>query len=339
MEDLNRRGDSISVFFDKLHEGDQFNGSVHYSIDGSVKISAGYGPSDRRSGQVNGPGTVFQIASVSKQFTAASILLLEEDGKLSVHDRIAEWLPDSPPSWKDIAIHHLLTHTSGLPHWGDIPTLDLFNPVGEESILSAFSSCPLRFPPGRGWYYSSPGFHLLSLITRRASGEKYQDFLKSRIFEPLGMTSTSAVVPGTDSPIARGYDSTGEEMKSFDLGSTGMGAGDAWSTVEDLARWDDALSKPGRLLEEHSLEVAFQRHAPLSGEILSRYSPITGVAYGYGWFLGQLDGAGLRFHTGDNPGYRAINVWKPDSREILCILSNQHDVEVGSIAISFLKSD
>lgn len=328
--------DSLRVFFDKLYNEGRFTGTVMYSVEGNTLLKAGYGLADRSSGRENEPGTAFQIASVSKQFTAASILLLEQEGKLSVRDGLQKWLPESPSIWNDITIHHLLTHTSGLPHWRDIPSLDLFNHVVEESILSAFSSCPLRFPPGEGWYYSSPGYHLLSLIVQRASGLNYQGFLNSRIFNPLEMTHTTAGAPYNREGSATGYN-VEEAVSSFDLSSTGMGAGDVWSTVEDLARWDEALSQPGKVLSRRSLEVSFHHQAPLTGENLRKYSPITDVAYGYGWFLGLMHKEQLRFHTGDNPGFRAMNAWKPSSRTTLCILANQEDVDVGTIAVTFLE--
>lgn len=332
-----RGSDYPRLDIDKLYGEGRFTGSVLYSIHGRVLLKAGYGLSERSSGRENEPGTSFQIASVSKQFTAAAILLLVEEGKISVHDKIARWLPEPPSVWKDITIHHLLTHTSGLPHWRDIPSLDLFNPVDEERILSAFSGCPLRFHPGEGWYYSSPGYHLLSLIVQEASGQRYHDFLSGRIFGPLEMTRTSAGFPVDPSRSATGYDGE-SSVASFDLCSTGMGAGDVWSTVEDLARWDTALSQPGKILSERSLEATFFPHAQFSGENLEKYDPLTGVAYGYGWFLGLLHAEPLRFHTGDNPGYRAINAWEPGSRAIISILSNQESVDVATLAIQCLNN-
>ena len=329
--------DYLRNFFEKLYVEGSFSGSVLYSLEGKVLFKAGYGYSDRLSGRENEPGTAFQIASVSKQFTATSILLLEEEGKLSLNDSILRWLPDSHSMWKDITIHNLLTHTSGLPHWRDIPSLDLFNPVEEEMILDSFSSCQLRFPPGEGWYYSSPGYHLLALIVQKASGQKYQDFLGSRIFRPLEMTGTGAGTLYERNHPATGYDGD-KAVKSFALSSTGVGAGDVWSTVEDLALWDSALSQPGKILSSRSLDASFRPQVTLIGEHLGRFEPLTGVAYGYGWYLGLLGHEPLRFHTGDNPGYRAMNAWLPDTGEILCILSNLESADVGTMAVTLLEN-
>lgn len=329
------REDLLSAYFKKLHGDGKFSGSVLYSVDGRVLFKAGYGYSDQQSGRGNSPGTAYQIASVSKQFTAASIMLLEEEGKLSVRDSVVDWLPGSSSMWKHITIHHLLTHTSGLPHWRDIPSLDLFNPVEEEKIVAAFSSCQLRFPPGKGWYYSSPGYHLLALIAQDASGQKFHDFLKSRIFGPLEMTKTSAGTPLDLGLSATGYDDSGP-VKSFDLSTTGLGAGDVWSTVEDLALWDSAVSQPGKILSRRSLDATFRPQASLTEENLGRFAPMTEMAYGYGWFLGLLGNEAIRFHTGDNPGYRAVNAWKTDSNTVLCILSNLYSAEVGEMAVDLL---
>jgi CubicO group peptidase (beta-lactamase class C family) len=138
------------------------------------------------------PGTSFQLASVSKQFTAAAVLLLAADGALSLEEPVGRWIEDCPASWHSITTQHLLTHPAGLPHWDDLPDIPLDGNVDAGAELSIFQQAPLRSEPGRSWYYSSPGYVVLAHIVQRAADIPYSQFLAERIFEPLGLTSTFA---------------------------------------------------------------------------------------------------------------------------------------------------
>src|SRR5579884_184421 len=163
--------------FDRTLEG-RFNGAVLVRHAGRTLISRGYGQADRGHGRPNTPQTAFQIASISKQFAAAAILLLQESGALSVHDQLCTWLPDAPEKWQPITVHHLLTHTSGIPHWETVfPDFrGLYEPIERERLIRIFQSEPLKFPPGSGWAYSSPGYVLLGHIVEQVSGEPYASF-------------------------------------------------------------------------------------------------------------------------------------------------------------------
>jgi CubicO group peptidase (beta-lactamase class C family) len=320
---------------EQAHRG-QFAGSVLLTFGGSTLLDKGYGIADRTTGAPIGRDTAFQIASVSKQFAAAAILLLEERGKLSLSDPVGRWIAGSPAAWGPVTIHHLLTHTSGLPHWRDLPELDLFAPATWDRVLSIFSSHSLMFPPGKGWAYSSPAYHLLARAVEEASGEEYADFLRCEIFEPLGMTDTGA---GNDPPRASkralGY-AAGTPVVPFELETANRGAGDLWSTTGDLARWDRAVSTPGRLLSQESLETMFTRHELLPASEASRFPVVRDLSYGYGWYLGDLRGRQVRFHLGDNPGYRSINVHFPEVDALLCVLSNEESSGVAEIALRLL---
>jgi CubicO group peptidase (beta-lactamase class C family) len=325
-------GTELETYFEDLSGSGRFSGSALFRVGEQILLDAGYGIANRSTGRTVQRQTAFQIASVSKQFTAAAVLMLEEEGKLSVQDLVSKWIPDTPPVWRDITLHHLLTHTSGLVHWKDIPQLDLYHPVHWEAILSAFASQPLKFPPGKGWAYSSPGYHLLARIVERGSGERYSEFLRRNIFERLGMAGTSVGNRSRDAgEVALGYHSE-ELVPSFDLDTTGMGAGDVWSTTGDLLKWDEALSHPGKILSESSLGRAFHAWAqmPKDGTALED------IAYGYGWVLGQIAGAPVRYHAGDNPGYLAINLWIPSSQTILCLLSNQDTTDLLEVILRVL---
>src|SRR6185437_12143866 len=152
-----------------------------------------------------GMSTRFQIASVSKQFTAAAVLLLAERGALAVTDPASRWLAGGPPGWDQVTVHHLLTHTSGLPHWRDLPGLDLTQPASVDELLGRLRSAGLIFPPGQRHSYSSPGYVLLAHITEQASGQPHAQFLASEIFGPLGMSATFAGNPAGQPDLAVGH--------------------------------------------------------------------------------------------------------------------------------------
>jgi CubicO group peptidase (beta-lactamase class C family) len=171
--------------------------------------------------------TRFQIASVSKQFTAAAVLLLAQRGAVNLDDRIGRRLDGCPPSWQDITLHHLLTHTSGLGHWDEYPMIGLARPVEPAELLTTFHRVPLLFPPGTGWHYSSPAYVLLAHVVQQAAGTPYRDFLATEIFTPLGMADTFAGSAGARPDIATGHDRDGRPVPSWEL-DVGSVEGHAW---------------------------------------------------------------------------------------------------------------
>jgi len=307
---------------------DSFSGSVLVSQRGKTLLSSGYGNADRERRRPNTPRTTFQIASISKQFAAAAVLLLEERGGLCVHDHIGAWVPDCPEQWKPVTVHHLLTHTSGIGHWNDFPDLSLFEPKSRNEVIRIFQRDPLKFDPGSDWAYSSPGYVLVAHIVEQVSGEPYASFLLDQIFRPLGMESTGA---GNHAPRreqeAIGY-SEGKPSPSFDLDSISIGAGDIWSTTEDTERWDAALAGK-RLLGEESHRRMFTPHAGTP----DTFPGTTDLGYGYGWSINDLRGHRMVFHTGDNAGFSSINIWLPHDHAIVVLLSNDEcnlrDISMG----------
>ena len=154
----------LHAYLSEESERGRFSGSVLITQRGTRLLEGGYGEADRKRLLPNTPRTEFQIASVSKQFTAAAILLLQERGALSVQDRVCAWLPGCPEIWEPITVHHLLTHTSGIGHWRDFPDLSLFAPNTPEGVIETFRRGALTFSPGTGWSYSSPAYVFLARI-------------------------------------------------------------------------------------------------------------------------------------------------------------------------------
>ena len=271
-------------------------------------------------------GTRFQIASVSKQFAAAAVLTLAERGALSVDDTVGRWIGGCPASWDSITVHHLLTHTAGLPHWRDMPELDPTAPGDFEDELRVFAGAPLAGAPGERFSYSSPGYVLLGRIVERAAGQPYASFLASEIFGPLGMESTFAGSQGGRPDLTVGH-REGVPVPSFDLGTVNVGTGDVWSTAPDLARWDRALASGG-ILSPASRQAMFAVHATVSDD-----DPVIRTAgYGYGWYVGSLPGEHpMLYHTGDNPGFRSVNAWFPRDAVRLAVLSNEETTGMESL--------
>ncbi|HEV2377502.1 MAG TPA: serine hydrolase domain-containing protein [Streptosporangiaceae bacterium] len=285
-------------------------------------------------GGMAGPGpdaactvdTRFQIASVSKQFTATAVLLLAERGALSVRDPVRRWLPSCPAAWDQITVHHLLTHTAGLVHWRQLPGLDLTTRISTAELLGVLRDMPLLFPPGYRHFYSSPGYVLLASIVEQASGEPYAGFLAREVFGPLGMSATFAGDPQGQPDLAAGHHA-GSPVPSWELGTSNKGTGDVWSTVADMARWNQAVDS-GRILTAGSQQAMFTSHVEISED----QGPFHSFGYGYGWFLGAATGGHrVVYHPGDNPGFVAFNAWFPGQDTRLVVLSNDETTDLPAI--------
>ena len=310
----------------------RFQGALFVSQANKTMTDAAYGRADQRTGRPNTPETLFQIASISKQFTAVAILLLQEQGALSVHDTIERWLPECPLEWKSITLHHLLTHTSGIGHWQDFPLLSLYHPLARADLLSIFQQAPLKFAPGTAWVYSSPGYVLLAHIVEHIVGEPYARFVQHRMLAPLSMTRSS-VGNRSSHPEqqAVGY-ARKKELPSFELGTVGIGAGDVWATARDLGLWNQALMTPDRLLTAESLALMFAAHASVPDEV----SELHDVSYGYGWFMGEIGGHHVYFHPGDNSGFGALNLLVPTEALTIILLANDENFDLWSLGQTLL---
>lgn len=267
-----------------------------------------------------GPDTAFEIGSVSKQFAAASILLLAEQGKLSVDDYISKYLTNAPSSWANIRIRNLLSHTSGLHNYDDLDGFELRQHLTQAQFIRLLGKQPLDFAPGESWRYSNSAYNLLGYIVEDVSGEDYWTFLQKHIFTPLQMTHTTWRDPFKIIPQrAAGYVYADGNYSNRDYDITDLfSAGSIVSTVSDLAKWDAALVS-NQLLKESSKELWW------SPAHLNDGKPVPvgpGRTYGFGWFLGTLDGHKNIGHSGVTSGFSAANEMYPDDHLTIIILSN-----------------
>ena len=292
--------------------------SVLVLRDGVAVVRKAYGLADVEDGTPATPRTNYRLASVTKQFTAAAILLLAQDGRLSIDDRVRRCLPSLPEADDTITLRQLLTHSGGLIDYEDLMPEDQKRQLRDSDVLHLLEEEQrLYFPPGSGYRYSNGGYALLALVVEKASGRPFQDFLRERIFEPLGMHDTLAYVQeGPAVPNrAYGYTHTGGRWQRTDqsLTSAVLGDGGIYSSIDDLAKWDAALYD-GRLLSDASRKLAF--------------SPWTrtddpSVEYGFGW---RITGETL-WHSGETVGFRNVIVRWPSRHLTGVLLSNRNDPE------------
>lgn len=302
----------------RLHEGllgmpGGFRGAMRVDLEDVVLLDSAYG-SDGGDIAIE-PSTAFQIASITKTFTSAVSLMLVDDGTLSLNDRLADLVDNAPPSWSRITIHHLLTHTSGLPHWDGVPDLDKYHACGRAELLSQIASAPLRFEPGEAWSYSSLGFILLAHIAETASRQPWASLVTDRLLRPLGLHQTSIDLPPMNTVAARGS-RQGTATLSFELSTVNIGTGDIWSTTGDLVRWPRVLVASD-LLQPATRQQMFVSHA----EVANEADGLTDIGYGYGWFTARHRDARLLFHAGDQSGFTSLLLWAPQAGLTMVVLS------------------
>jgi CubicO group peptidase (beta-lactamase class C family) len=260
------------------------------------------------------PETVFEIGSITKQFTAAGILLLAQEGELSVDDKLSQHLKDIPESWKNITLRHLLTHTSGIKSYTGLDGFELTRHLTQAQFLKTLGVQPLEFQPGASWKYSNSGFSLLGYVIENVSGENYWHFMGERIFKPLGMTSTTDRLPGRIIPSrADGYEQTNHVWINRDYDLTDVfSAGAIASTVGDLAKWNAAL-------DSDDLLTAATKSQMWTPAKLNDGKP---TKYGFGWFLDSVEGHKNIGHGGSTSGFSASIQRFPDDKLAVIILSN-----------------
>jgi len=289
----------------------QFMGSALVARDGRVVLSKGYGSANLEWEIPNSPATKFRLGSITKQFTAASILLLEERGKLSVNDPVKKFIPDAPAAWDKVTIFHLLTHTSGIPSFTGFPDYEPTEtiPTTPEKLVARFRAKPLEFQPGEKWNYSNSGYVLLGYLIEKITGESYAKFLKENIFQPLAMNdsgydSNSSIIPRRASGYSPGP--TGVRNAGFVHMSIPHAAGALYSTTEDMLRWEQGLFG-GKLLKPESLA---KMTTPFKSD------------YAFGLSVHVVNGHKVIEHDGGIEGFNTLAAWYPDDKLVVIVLGN-----------------
>ena len=292
-------------------ETNNFSGQILISRKGKVLFNKAYGIANREFGVPNDLNTVFHIASLSKTFTAAAVLILEQKGLLTTDDFVSRYVPDFPLGDK-ITIHHLLSHTSGITDVNDLPEYDHASLQHQtpETLVALFKNKPLEFQPVEKYQYTSSNYALLALIIERVSKKNFNDFLHENIFGPLAMSRTLEHnnMMRIVNKMADGYEcdgSFGSQRVPYLDWSSKAGGGAVASTADDLAKWNAALFGTS-ILSDKSKNKMFTLYAEA----------------GYGWYLGQQFGKNYVYMNGRAPGFCAHMGRYPEEETFVIVLSN-----------------
>ncbi|MEP6947092.1 MAG: serine hydrolase domain-containing protein [Acidobacteriota bacterium] len=297
--------------------------------NGKVVKEKGYGVASLEFNVPVTPATAFEIGSVSKQMTAAGIMLLVEDGKIDLDEHISKYLLDTPDAWKDVTVRHLLTHTSGVKSYTSLDGFGLIKRMKAADFIKALSPYPLEFTPGEKNIYSNSGFSLLAYIIESVAGKPYMDFMQERVFRPLGMVTATDRDPLLIIPNrAVGYEWASDHYtgRSWDLTDL-KGAGTIVCTVRDLIKWDQAL-RGSTFLKPSSRAEIWKNYIFNDG----KPSP-----YGFGWRLSDIRGHRLIGHTGQTAGFSSANFRFVDDGVDVIILTDQGQSPTTAMATAIAK--
>jgi CubicO group peptidase (beta-lactamase class C family) len=322
-----RAGDQVDVMMQR-YQGSVPGVALLVVQAGKPVVRRAYGFADLEKRTAVTPQTNFRLASVTKQFTAAAVLLLAQDGKLSISDRVRRWLPSLPSSLDSVTIKHLLTHTSGIVDYEDLIPDTATAQIHDIDVLHLLESKDSTyFKPGTNYRYSNSGYSLLALIVERASGKRFASFLHDRIFAPLGMNNSVAHEEGFSVVANRAYGYTMKDSawvrKDQSLTSAVLGDGGIYSSIDDLAKWDAALYD-SRLLSDISRDLAFSPHTPTDN---------ADISYGFGW---RITGETV-WHSGETSGFRNVIVRYPSRKLTVVMLTNRDSPPPYETALAVAK--
>jgi CubicO group peptidase (beta-lactamase class C family) len=301
-------------------EGGQFSGSVVISKGDRILLDKGYGRAVYPAGATNTGATRFRIGSLTKQFTAAAILELRDEGRLSLDDLVCRYVQPCPEAWAEIKLVHLLTHVSGIPSYSALPNYENIKalPISTAELLALIRSLPVQFAPGSGFEYSDSGYAVLGAVIEQVSGSSYAEFMQAKILDPLGMTETACSNLSASGASARGYVSADDGWHpapvvdaSVVFSSSGM-----YSTTRDLLRWARALMS-GRILSDRSRQEMFTAGRE---------------DFGYGWIVPRNASPVTYLHFGALAGFESAIFLLPDLRVTAIVLSNVEGTDVQSLA-------
>ncbi len=286
--------------------------------DGKPVLRRAYGSANVELGVSNAPDTVFRIGSVTKQFTAIAVLSLVQDGKLRLEDEVTKFFPDYPAAFRKVTVAHLLSHTSGMKSYTDQPEFvaRMRDDMSIAQILARTRDLPFDFDPGARFAYNNSGYVLLGAILEKVAGTSWQEFVRTRITEPLGMAST--VYDRTEKVIPRraaGYDRVGGEYRNaaFISMSQPYAAGGLLSTIDDLAAWNAGLLA-GKIVGKELLDKAWTS---------ARLPDGTATGYGFGWEVVSVEGHRVVRHDGGIPGFSTMVLTAPDDAIYVAVLMNR----------------
>jgi CubicO group peptidase (beta-lactamase class C family) len=332
----------IDAIFASLASKNAPGAAVLVVRKGKPVFRRGYGVTDLRTLRPIDERTNFRLASFTKQFTAAAIMLLAHDGKLHYDDHLTDFFPEFPAYGKSITVRNLLNHTSGLPDYEDL-LMKQYPNTPEEQIPQIHDAAVLKlleqqsggkFAPGSKWEYSNSGFALLAMIVEKVSGNPFGEFLQQRIFTPLKMKNTIAYEKGKHEVLHRAYGHSKNDgaWRETDQSPTSavLGDGGIYSSLDDLAKWDRAL-RDHTLLTEEEMRPALTPVQPTDGP--AEFPGGKRVSYGFGWFLDPYQGHKRMSHDGSTIGFRTTIQRFPDDKLTIIVLANRADLDPQALAL------
>jgi CubicO group peptidase (beta-lactamase class C family) len=335
---------SIDSLFSKFGPNDP-GCAVLVLKDGKSVFEKGYGVAELHAHQKINSETNFRLASLTKQFTAMAIMLLVHDGKLRYDEHLTDLVPDFPAYGKRITVRQMLSHTSGLIDYEDIMARqspgvpdEKIPQIHDAGVLDLLKQqTTTRFAPGTRWEYSNSAYVLLGMVVERRSGMSFGDFLRERIFQPLGMTNTIVYEKGKNEVPHRAYGHTLEKTgwQETDQSSTSatLGDGGVYSSLEDLAKWDHALTEH-MLLSEKEMQPALISATDPNGAPLRKLDGGLAPLYGFGWFLDAYRGHRRYWHYGETVAFRTAIERFPDQHLTVIVLANRLDTDAPALALS-----
>ena len=316
--------------------------------DGKTVAERGYGVRDLRTMAAIDAETDFRLASLTKQFTAMAIMLLVHDRKLRYDESLTEIFDGFPEYGRAITVRNLLNHTSGLPDYEDLmeggPWTESRQIQDDEVLPLLKKQAQPKFAAGTSWSYSNSGYVVLGMIVAKVSGVSFGEFLRRRIFQPLGMDHTLAYVRGQNTVPNRafGHTARADGFVETDQSSTSatLGDGGVYSNLRDLAKWDEALEKH-TLLSEAEMKPALTP-ARLADGSETRWPEAAGgdnlnpgkpVAYGFGWFLDPYAGRARMWHSGSTRGFSTVIERFTNEKLTIVVLCNRTDLDAGKLVL------
>ena len=331
----------LKARLDREAEARRFMGAVLVARGDRILFRQVYGKANYERNEPMRLDTRFRLASDSKQFTAAAILTLQDQGKLSVDDALCDWIQPCPPAWAPVRLHHLLTHQSGIPdlmaqaNWGMTRTTYRT----KDQLIEAAARYGLQFQPGTKIRYDNVGFNLLASVVERASGMPFETYIQQTFFDPLGMADTGSDADGQAQGLAMGYANYPSGLAPQPLANVSIvyGAGALYSTLDDLLIWTRALHH-GQLMKAESYADMIASHNPPDTPNERGRPP---RAWGYGLYTNRL---GERvapafsdreiYHTGSWAGFRNIISYQPEADVTVIVLSNNYHMREQVFLIS-----
>lgn len=326
----------IDALFQRWTKDNMPGAAVGVIHNGKILHSKGYGLSNIQTKTPITPETVFDLGSVSKQFTSLAVMLVEQRGNLSYDDPLSKYFPEFPPYAQKITIRHLMQHTSGLPDYEaallregkidrEYPRATKrsgwdYEPTSMDALQILTKQPMLRFPPGDEWEYSNSGYMVLAQVVAKAADQRFADFMRENIFKPLGMDHTLVVDDARPEVKNKAASYTLQKGRFQNLDYTPVnwiyGDGSLNSTLEDMLKWVKALDEQ-KLVEDYTWKAAFS-----SGELNSGAT----TGYGFGWYLGRTLGLEKISHTGSWAGFRNCMAFYPSEHFGIVILSNTGEI-------------